>query len=236
MNDLHALGVTEEFRSKIEGVDPRFIKDGILFARERSWEVFHAIQKEIKIGMNEVQARELAKNIFLAFGVKKHWHQPSIRFGDGTIQTFHRPLNSENILADHSLVFMDLGPVWFHPETQMEYEGDVGDSFVIGENAEAELCVQTVRLLFAEGKAKWLREQCSGVELYRYLEERAQALGYRTVPDVTGHRLGDFPHQKYSKQDLPGVGFTPSAHLWILELQIAHPTLPIGAFYEDLLF
>ncbi|MFP3748232.1 (Fe-S)-binding protein, partial [Achromobacter sp. SIMBA_011] len=28
----------------------------------------------------------------------------------------------------------------------------------------------------------------------------------------------------------------PNAGLWILEIQIAHPTKPFGAFYEDLLY
>ena len=28
----------------------------------------------------------------------------------------------------------------------------------------------------------------------------------------------------------------PSTGLWILEIQIAHPVLPYGAFYEDILF
>jgi len=28
---------------------------------------------------------------------------------------------------------------------------------------------------------------------------------------------------------------SPSSGLWILEIQIAHPSEPFGAFYEDLL-
>jgi len=31
------------------------------------------------------------------------------------------------------------------------------------------------------------------------------------------------------------VAVSPSSGLWVLEIQIRHPTLPISAFYEDLM-
>jgi hypothetical protein len=35
---------------------------------------------------------------------------------------------------------------------------------------------------------------------------------------------------------MAGVDFKPSACAWMLEIQIRHPELAFGAFYEDLLF
>jgi hypothetical protein len=85
------------------------------------------------------------------------------------------------------------------------------------------------------GQDLW-REGKTGKEIYDDLGARAKARGYRLDQDVVGHRLGDFPHQRFTKQRLPLVEFAPSSHLWILELQIIHDELKHGAFYEDLLF
>ena len=236
MNELHQLGVTEESRSKIEGVHPSFIKEGLLLARAQSWSAFQQIRAQIKEGMTEVQARKLAVSVFADLGCKKHWHQPSIRFGDGTRLTFHKPLRDDYQLRPDDPVYMDLGPVWKESETGIEYEGDVGDSFVFGVNPAADHCIQTARSLFESAKQKWKAEKCTGKALYEQIAFQAQTAGYQFVENVVGHRLGDFPHQKYSKQELPHVSFYPTGYLWILELQIIHPELPIGAFYEDLLF
>ena len=115
-------------------------------------------------------------------------------------------------------------------------DGAVFGRAVSATEDEAKRCAETVKILFLEGKAKWLKEQCSGKVLYEFLEKRTNDLGYRLVKDVDGHRVSEFPHQKHTKVALPTVEFYPTAYLWILELQIVHPTLPIGAFYEDLMF
>lgn len=237
MSDLHPIGVTEASRHLIEGVNPKFIKEGMLMARRKSWEAYERIKPLIVEGMTEPEARKAALAVFADMGVvmKKHWHQPFIRFGEGTKMTFHNPMRPEGRLQKGEVVYMDLGPIFTDPESGIEYEGDVGDSYVFGENAEGERCVQAARTLFDEGKALWQKGK-TGKEIYAHIEVRAKEMGYEFLPDVVGHRVGDFPHQRYSKESMPRVEFHPSAHLWILELQIVHPTLPIGAFYEDLLY
>jgi methionyl aminopeptidase len=52
---------------------------------------------------------------------------------------------------------------------------------------------------------------------------------------LTGHRLSEFPHSAYYNGTLGAVSIRPSPNLWILEIQIRHPTKPIGGFFEDLL-
>ena len=52
---------------------------------------------------------------------------------------------------------------------------------------------------------------------------------------MNGHRLADFPHAALYKGPLAEAAFTPSAGLWMLEIQIRHPELPYSAFFEDLL-
>ncbi|HEY0296511.1 MAG TPA: hypothetical protein VGC69_14380 [Bordetella sp.] len=60
-------------------------------------------------------------------------------------------------------------------------------------------------------------------------------MGWKLNLDMKGHRVGDFPHAIYKPGKLADLADTPSEGLWILEIQIAHPTRPFGAFYEDLL-
>ena len=66
-------------------------------------------------------------------------------------------------------------------------------------------------------------------------QRRAETMGWRLNWEVKGHRVSDFPHAIYKAGALGDFAASPTTGLWILEIQIAHPTRPIGAFYEDLL-
>ncbi len=211
--------------------------EGVLFARQKSWEALDLIKPKILVeGISEVEARKIIIQSFLELGVKTHWHQPYVRFGIGTKSTYADPLSDDHRLKKNDPVYIDIGPVWSHERTGVKFEGDVGDSFVFGENEIAEHCGQTVRQLFSETKSSWRNNQWTGPEIYEYLKNRSRSLGYSLLVDVDGHRIGDFPHHRYSKEGIPNLHFHPSAHLWILEIQIVHDELPIGAFFEDLLF
>ncbi len=235
MSELHSIGLTETSRHKLETVSPQFISDGLYDAQKKSWEVFHEIKSQLKEGMTEAEGRALAYTIFEKKGVKAHWHRPWARFGPGTVLTFNHNTQPTYQLQVGDPVFLDLGPVWKDPVTQLEYEGDIGDTFVFGENAEAEKCIQAVKKLFLEAKTEWKEKKLTGQSIYTYLRQRAREEGYELIEEVSGHRLSDYPHFKYSKANLAKLEFSPSPSLWILELQIKHPTLPIGAFHEDLL-
>jgi hypothetical protein len=47
--------------------------------------------------------------------------------------------------------------------------------------------------------------------------------------------ISEFPHKAHYDGALIEQNFVPSPDLWILEIQLRHPTRPFGAFYEDLL-
>jgi hypothetical protein len=53
--------------------------------------------------------------------------------------------------------------------------------------------------------------------------------------ELTGHRLSEFPHSAYYDGTLAAVSIRPKPNLWVLEVQVRHPTKPIGGFFEDLL-
>jgi hypothetical protein len=228
------LALTKNF---LETVDEEFIQEHLISAQKKSWQVLRLIQGEIQIGMTEEKARELALKIFQEHGVAKHWHRPHIRFGSGTMLTFKDPLQENYQLQEGDLVSIDLGPIWPGEvsESSLAYEGDVGDSFVMGTNPEAQRCADAARSLFEEVKKAWLEKTLSGQEIYQMLKKRAREMGFELLESVSGHRIGDFPHHKYCKQRLAHVEFSPKSLLWVLEVQIIHPEKKWGAFFEDIL-
>lgn len=82
---------------------------------------------------------------------------------------------------------------------------------------------------------RWRLEGLGGSALYDFAAGRASAMGWVLNLDIKGHRVSDFPHAIYKAGNLGDFADCPATDLWILEIQIAHPTRPFGAFYEDLL-
>lgn len=222
MNQPHTLGVSG---SSIEAVDPKFLKEGLFQAREKTITALEIIRSQLKEGLTEDDARKLALRVFQEMGVTKHWHKPHIRFGAGTALTFHEPPQQDYKLKSGDPYYIDLGPVWRDSELGLEYEGDYGDTFVLGVNTEAERCAAAARQIFEEAKEKWRSSKLTGPQLYEFLAQRSKELVYSLLENVDGHRLSDFPHQKYSKERLARVPFTPSEATWVLEVQINDPQM-----------
>lgn len=234
--EMHLLGISPLHTDMdIEAVDPKFVLEGFLATRQKTWRVLHEIHQALKEGMTEDDARRLSLQIFSDHGVEKHWHKPYIRFGPGTTLTYHDPFQKEYRLQANDPLFIDLGPIWPDPETGISYEGDVGDSFVFGYHPKAAACGHAVRLLFEMGQKAWREKKLSGQQLYAFLKEKAHDMGYRLLEHVDGHRLGDFPHHKYTKERLASVQFHPKVNAWVLEIHIVDDAEKIGAFFEDLL-
>ncbi|AZC49746.1 Xaa-Pro aminopeptidase [Pseudomonas chlororaphis subsp. piscium] len=96
-------------------------------------------------------------------------------------------------------------------------------------------CAAAAQTLFERVRDHWSEHKVAGPALYRYAEEQASAMGWVLNLEIKGHRVSDFPHAIYRAGDLGNFEACPNVGLWILEIQIAHPTRPFGAFYEDLL-
>jgi hypothetical protein len=60
-------------------------------------------------------------------------------------------------------------------------------------------------------------------------------MGWRVNLEMKGHRASDFPHAIHKADKLADFDQRPSPGPWILEIRIAHPQRPFGAFFEDLL-
>jgi hypothetical protein len=249
---LGLQGVTAELKAQLEANHPQFVVDGLKLARARTIEGFERIRGGLREGMSEADARKLALQVFAELGVTKHWHRPYVRFARGTTLTFNDPEQAEPRLQHGDPVYVDLGPVWpaaalGRAALGLEYEGDFGDSFVFslgdtgGASSETELypqaeqCIRAARALFHEAQSHWHAERLTGEALYAFLRKRAEELGYDLAEEVEGHRVGDFPHQKYSRKRLAELAFVPAETLWVLEVQLLDRERRFGAFFEDLL-
>ena len=211
-----------------EAVGDRFNPQQMLHARERTWAALHGIRERMRPGMSEDEAKAEAADVFRALGMERLWHPVIIRIGRNTTKTYRE--RSEPVrLGENDIYFIDLGLVF------EGHEGDVGDTFVVGHAPERQACADAARELFRVTADAWRSQGLSGEALYAFAEQQAQAMGWRLNHEIKGHRVSDFPHSVHKAGDLGEYGEPPSSGLWILEIQIAHPTEPYGAFYEDLL-
>jgi len=201
----------------------------MLRARERSWAVLQGIRERMRPGISEDEARAEAAEVFHAHGLERLWHPVVIRIGANTTLSFRERSNPDLHLGEDDIYFIDLGLVF------EGHEGDVGDTFTTGADPARQACAEAARTLFDEVAAAWRTRGLSGEALYAFAGERAQAMGWRFNHAIKGHRVGDFPHAIHKAGDLGTLEQAPSSGLWILEIQIAHPSEPYGAFYEDLL-
>jgi len=211
-----------------EAVGDRYDPQRMLHARERSWAALHGIRERMHPGISEEQAKAAAAEVFASLGMERLWHPVIVRIGSNTTKTY-RERSEPVTLGENDIYFIDLGLVFDG------HEGDVGDTFVVGHAPQQQACADAARELFRLTAAAWREQGLSGEALYAFAEQQAQNMGWRLNHAIKGHRVSDFPHSVHKAGDLGDYGDRPSQGLWILEIQIAHPTEAYGAFYEDLL-
>jgi Xaa-Pro aminopeptidase len=180
-------------------------------------------------GISEDEAKAAAGEVCRELGCERLWHPLIIRIGTNTTKTYRQRSDPNVRLGENDSYFIDLGLVFDG------HEGDVGDTFVVGHAPQRQACADAARALFGEVAEAWRVHGLSGQALYAFAGERAEAMGWRFNHAIKGHRVSDFPHSIHKGGDLGDLEALPSSGLWILEIQIAHPTEPFGAFYEDLL-
>jgi Xaa-Pro aminopeptidase len=212
-----------------ETVGQRFDPALMQHAREKTWAALHGIRERMRPGISEDEAKAAALDVFRGLGYERLWHPVLIRIGANTTKTYRQRSDPNVRLGENDSYFIDLGLVFDG------HEGDVGDTFVVGHAPQRQACAEAARALFGEVADAWRAQGLSGQALYAFAGERAEAMGWRFNHAIKGHRVSDFPHSIHQGGDLGDLEASPSSGLWILEIQIAHPTEPFGAFYEDLL-
>jgi hypothetical protein len=232
----HNVGVYSDNPKILEALDEKFLESKLLQFRLKTLQVFNEIKSQLKEGMGELSVRSLANEIFSSHGVSKHWHKIWIRMGTSTTKTFHDPVDTDVVLKPELPVYFDLGPVWKDPESGLEYEGDYGATFIWGgENQKASSVISASQNIFFESQQEWKTQNLTGQALQKFASEKAKSLGFQLTENVQGHRIGDFPHHKYSRKNLASISFKPSANLWVFEVHLTQEGNPFGAFFEDIL-
>jgi Xaa-Pro aminopeptidase len=212
-----------------EQVGPAFSLESMQQARDKSWLALTAIKNALKPGMSEAEGTLLAKDILQQQGADRLWHPVILRFGANTVKRYDEPSDRSILLQENDIFFIDIGPVFDG------HEGDVGDTFVLGQDAEKQRCADAARLIFMQVRERWLELQVGGVALYDHARQLCEALGYELNLSIKGHRICDFPHKMYQGGNLGDFDGIPRPGVWVLEIQLRHPQLEIGAFYEDVL-
>ena len=201
----------------------------LLAQRTRTQEAITAIAAAIQPGMLEEEAVALANRLLAERNMRRGWHKVNLRFGVNTTLHFHSASQPGVELGDNDIFFIDIGPVF------ERWEGDGGDTFIVGQDAERARCATDARRVFHAARRRWLADGLSGQALYDFAAAEAARLGWVLNLDMNGHRIGDFPHAAIFKGSLAEIDFAPTAGLWVLEIQIRHPSEPFGAFFEDIL-
>ncbi len=208
----------------------------LLVAREESWRILKVIGEKIVVGTSQRDALKIAVEVMKENKIQRHWHPPFIALGANTPFFDPTEMDQDLRLQESDIFLVDLGPVW---PNQME--GDVGQTFVVGdiakESAKFFRLKSAGEQMFADAREKWLREKLSGQALYGWMNSRAKEAGFELpLNDAKGHQISDFPHKLRYPGKLSEKDSSIESHFWVLEVQLHDPILKRSAFYEDLLW
>ena len=197
--------------------------------RNRTFDAIRRIGSLMRPGMTEAEGITLARRVLREDGLLRGWHGINLRFGVNTVLAFREKSQPGTELGEDDIFFVDIGPVWRH------WEGDGGETFTTGPNPEMNRIARDSKAIFGAVAARWRADGLTGQALYEVAVAEAAARGWALNLELSGHRVSDFPHKAHYDGALIEQRFVPSPGLWILEIQLRHPTRPFGAFYEDLL-
>lgn len=216
----------------------------LVAAEQRAVALFEAIEADglVTPGRSERDVEqdiyELAKE---RFGVEKHWHKRIVRAGPNTLTTAVDNPPVRTIAADDT-VYVDLGPVFG------EWEGDVGRTYLMGNEPDKARLITDLERIFKIGQAHFhATSDITGAALYAFVCQQAADAGWRFGGTIAGHVVGEFPHARLPgdkelnrisprnpqpMREPDGLG---QARHWILEVHLVDRAGTFGGFYERLL-
>lgn len=215
--------------SPLEAIAADFDIGRFLDMRLRTRRAVNDIAAQVKVGMAEEDAKEIARYHLEGLGMRRGWHHIIVRCGSNTTKDFMALSEKGIILGSDDIFFVDIGPVY------EGYEGDGGDTFVFGSDPEHHKAKKDAKEIWGIVRDEWFATGRSGRSLYDFAIETAESRGWKLNMDLSGHRLSEYPHSAHYDGPMAEVDFRPAPALWVLEIAIIHPARQFGAFYEDLL-
>ncbi|MCZ7355349.1 MAG: M24 family metallopeptidase [Candidatus Methanoperedens sp.] len=225
---------------------------GYLGARNFARKIGEEIVGNIKAGMTEKEAEEVAAGVLKKNGVKQHWHMPIIGVGEGStkLKSAYALASSyftthTRIVQENDIVLIDIAPVY------NDYPADYSINHVIGSNPDLAALAAYAREVSMK-IARHVKEGMVVAELFRWAQELIgknpdYALAYPPFISM-GHRLCRIPPlwQKFPEAGLNYLLFkisgpfitsnnnTPMNGLWVIEPYIMHKDR--AAKFEQLVF
>lgn len=206
----------------------QFNLEDYLSSQEKTRQIVLEFSKRIKPGVTEKEGHTLLESMLNDSGLEKRWHPTKMRMGTNTVLNF-RDASEDYIILENDIFFADVGPVYFN------HEGDYGETFLIGSDTKLKHLADATKTIFNATKSIWNEKKLTGKELYQFATNEAAKLNLRLNSNMYGHRVGDFPHAIHSMAKLGELPFSPSSHLWILEIHLIDDEIKRGAFFEDVL-
>ncbi|NQY80289.1 MAG: aminopeptidase P family protein [Candidatus Caenarcaniphilales bacterium] len=201
----------------------------ILESRAKARTLLNEIKAVIKPGIKESKAYSLTEEIYKKHNVTKSWHKPYIRFGENTLLTYADRAEEDLVLKEEDIAFIDIGPIFG------DIEADLGETLVFGNNKIHQELKQASKELFKEGDNFYKDKNPSGSEMYDFLVEKTKSYGFEFNLGNCGHLIGLFSHSACYKDGMRYFTEKMQPGIWILEIQIRHPEIKAGAFFEDIL-
>lgn len=215
----------------IEKTDQYIVRQDVeksIEAGKFAHKVLDEILAFVRPGMQESEVKNYAFSRYEAHAVEKPWHMPYIRFGKHTLLTYRDKAKEDLALGENDIAFVDIGIV------KNGIEGDAGRTIVFGANEVFHKLANASQTIFSQVVDYWKQNDPNGQELYEAVRIGAEKQGFVLNLDTAGHLIGAFPHKGWKR----GLNHFPDKVKkggWVLEVQIRHPELPYGAFFEDLL-
>ena len=128
--------------SELEGTGEKFSLDALLDVRARTRKAVHLIAAQVKPGMAEEDAKEVARETLRGLGMRRGWHHIIVRCGPNTTKDFMARSEPGVVLGTDDIFFVDIGPIYG------DTEGDAGDTFVLGSNPEHLRAKREVRMIW----------------------------------------------------------------------------------------
>ena len=174
-------------------------------------------------------------------GIKKFWHKRIVRSGKNTLFPYKE--NPENLMIkEDDILFFDFGPVF------EDWEADIGDTYVLGNDPSKHKLQNDVREAFKVGKEFYKNNPAiTGVDLYNYTCSLAKQFGWSFGNIHAGHLIGSFPHEEILGEERVNYihpdNITPmntpdkfgKPRHWIYEIHFIDEEKQIGGFFEQLL-
>ncbi|RJO73705.1 aminopeptidase P family protein [Nocardia panacis] len=193
-------------------------------------------------GAGEIEVSDTIRDLAAEmFGTGKFWHKRIVRAGINTLAPYdENPPN--RIIGEDDICFLDFGPVF------AEWEADFGRTYVLGDDPAKLALRDALEPLWQRGRDHFeANPDITGAQLYTWVVEQANNLGWEFTAPIAGHLVGEFPHKTISGKAVTNYiapGSTAPMRRpdptgkdchWILEIHLIDRERNFGGFFEQLL-